>query len=435
MNRNEVKRKYLELKKENKTIKIEKLFPLFDKVFDVVPEDFEDLPYDLFFEISTKRFFIKCPTCKKNKVISYKNSGRDIWNKIINDIDSVCVDCNRQRITAEYSQKVKKAFEKDEDGKYKYKDEEKLRQTHNKSINKINSETKRLLEIYYSNDVDNPEYGKSVKTINRLKIGNKKIIELWNIYRSNDINNKDWYKAKNYCENQFCIINLILKNRAHYWEIYKNNEVSNKDYLVAKEYCEKQIQIMKKCNDKASYFWQIYLNNETYNKDFTIAKEYCEKQTKNLNKNIYVRDSKGYITHINDIPIQEFYDNIQHSKIKFNESDFFVIQTGRTQDSTKRNSLLDDYLVKNNIGWFVYIKFDELGNPLVVGKSGSKLVNCSGCDVSFDKNPDGGPARQYLIDKDLDWDKTQIFIYRCETEQEALSKEIEIGVKYNLFFS
>lgn len=152
-------------------------------------------------------------------------------------------------------------------------------------------------------------------------------------------------------------------------------------------------------------------------------------------KIFYTRNRRGYITHINNIPIQQWYNNIQFQEIKFNELSFFMIPTGRPQNSDQRNSLLDDYLVKNNINWFVYIKFDELGNPLVVGKTGSKFVNSSGCDVTFDKNINGEPARQYLIEKNLDWDKTQIMISKCNSEQESLELEYKIAVKYKLFYS
>lgn len=114
---------------------------------------------------------------------------------------------------------------------------------------------------------------------------------------------------------------------------------------------------------------------------------------------------------------------------------FEFISTGRTQESNNTNSILNSILTSKNIKWFVYIKYDEYGTPLVVGKSGSKLVNISGCDVVFDKNPDGGPARQYLINRNIDWNKTQIAICKCNSEQEAFDKEKEIHDKYGLFYS
>lgn len=156
----------------------------------------------------------------------------------------------------------------------------------------------------------------------------------------------------------------------------------------------------------------------------------------NLNKNsVYSKDLEENITHINYIPIELYIESLKKLPVNFVPEGFKLISTFRSQESNKTNRLLDDYLIKQNITWFTYIKYSENGVPLVVGKSGSKLVNSSGCDVTFDKNSNGGPARQYLIKNNLNWNKTQIAIYICSTEQKALDKEKEIFKKYNLFYS
>lgn len=234
--------------------------------------------------------------------------------------------------------------------------------------------------------------------------------------------------------------------RAHKTRL-KNGFYSNK-FGIAYRFCEKcgketlhNGMICKIChpevlpgNPKTGEIFREKWKDKDYREHMLkILKERWE--TNPILGSPYIRDENGYITHINNISIKEWYSSIQNRFINFNEENFIFIPTGRTQKSNKRNSLLDDYLVKENITWFVYIKFDELGHPLVAGKSGSRLVNSSGCDVIFDRSQYGGPARQYLIENNIDWDKTQIAIYRCDTEKEAYKKEKEIQEKYNLFGS
>lgn len=121
---------------------------------------------------------------------------------------------------------------------------------------------------------------------------------------------------------------------------------------------------------------------------------------------------------------------------------FTIIPTFRDQNSTSwegKREMFEDSLVKQNIKWFVYIKYakniSDKNFPLVVGKSGSKLVNNSGSDVSFSEDPNDGPSRKYLKDNNFEWNKTYIAVYPCETESEAYSKEKEIVMKYKLFES
>lgn len=117
---------------------------------------------------------------------------------------------------------------------------------------------------------------------------------------------------------------------------------------------------------------------------------------------------------------------------------FEMFSTFRTQDSKNwylAKTAFEHNLVKNEVGWFVYIKFDELNKPLVVGKSGSLIVNTKGSDVSFDLNPENGPARRFLIEEGLDWCKTQIAVLKCNSEKEAYRIEKEIQEKYKLFGS
>lgn len=136
-------------------------------------------------------------------------------------------------------------------------------------------------------------------------------------------------------------------------------------------------------------------------------------------------------------------------KTQFVENDFIfdiknkylnakIISTFRSQNSNNwagSKSAFEKSLVEQNISWFVYIKFDENNNPLVVGKSGSLLVNFKGSDISFSTDIGDGPARRYLNEENLNWNKTQILVIPCNSEKEAFKIEKEIQKNYNLFGS
>ena len=80
-----------------------------------------------------------------------------------------------------------------------------------------------------------------------------------------------------------------------------------------------------------------------------------------------------------------------------------------------------------NVGWFVYVKFyvkkDGGIKPLVIGKSGSLLVNMYGSDLSFSIDVNDGPARRFLAEEGLEWCKTQIAVLLVESEEEAYVDE------------
>lgn len=121
---------------------------------------------------------------------------------------------------------------------------------------------------------------------------------------------------------------------------------------------------------------------------------------------------------------------------------FKLYTTFRLQDSEDwygSKQAFEQNLVDDKIYWFVYIKFYINKNkeikPLVVGKSGSLLVNSNGSDVSFSTDINHGPARRFLLEESLDWCKTQAAILPCETEQEALEKEKIFQKEMSLFGS
>ena len=110
-----------------------------------------------------------------------------------------------------------------------------------------------------------------------------------------------------------------------------------------------------------------------------------------------------------------------------------------SKDWSNAKMAFEQDLIDKNILWFCYIKFyiDNLNKllPLVVGKTGSKLVNCNGSDVNFSTDIEHGPARRFLKENNYNWDKTQIIVLPVYSEIEALNIESIIQQKYNLFYS
>ena len=138
------------------------------------------------------------------------------------------------------------------------------------------------------------------------------------------------------------------------------------------------------------------------------------------------------------IPWEEYKAKFSTFNINFElPKGFKIYPTFLTQDSKHENvgGAFEQSLIDEGICWFVYIKFDENNKPLVVGKSGSKLVNISGSDVNFSMKTKDGTSKIFLQENNLNWCKTQIAICPCETEQEALELEGKILKNYNLFGS
>lgn len=145
----------------------------------------------------------------------------------------------------------------------------------------------------------------------------------------------------------------------------------------------------------------------------------------------------------------DFYNNIL--KIKFTRIKrmfwlrfkwkFFIVPTFRTSENSWSGDKIafEQSLVDMGIKWFVYIKFynDPEGNirPLVVGKSGSLLVNSSGSDLNFSTDIGHGPARRFLSKHKLKWNYDIIAIRKCRNEKDAYEKETIIMNKYGLYGS
>ena len=143
------------------------------------------------------------------------------------------------------------------------------------------------------------------------------------------------------------------------------------------------------------------------------------------------------------VPWNDYKEQFKLQNIDFElPKGFKFYPTFRTQDSEDWNcagNAFEQSLIDEKITWFIYIKFyinsENKIKPLVVGKSGSLLVNSNGSDLNFSTNPEDGPARKFLYDIGLNWDKTRIAILKCNTELEALEKEKYYLDKLNLFGS
>ena len=164
-----------------------------------------------------------------------------------------------------------------------------------------------------------------------------------------------------------------------------------------------------------------------------------------MNDILYYFDSKikDYIPWIDyKKQFKTEFNNDFINKVKKDYSNVFMQPTFRNQDSKDwagAKQAFEQSLVENNVYYFCYIKFYiDLNNnmkPLVVGKSGSLNVNTTGSDVSFSTDINDGPARRFLNEEKLQWDKTKILIIPCKTENEAFDIEKFITLKYCLFES
>lgn len=107
-----------------------------------------------------------------------------------------------------------------------------------------------------------------------------------------------------------------------------------------------------------------------------------------------------------------------------------------TGNRTGQNAM-ERELVEKGIGWFVYIKFcigEDGIKPLVVGKTGSLLVNSSGTDINFSINKET-PARVFLKEESKEWYEDEVLVIPVETEKEAYDLETEIFENFDLFMS
>lgn len=230
--------------------------------------------------------------------------------------------------------------------------------------------------------------------------------------------------------------------------LYERNE--NNEIIGV--YCKNHLELIKDFFDfEVTGYFKI--NNELVTKDINEAIKAKEKGLKVIpvyekeynNSNSFCKkdENEVILQPINYIPINIYISQIKKKPVNFVPDGFEIISTGRDQNSIETNSILESKLISLGVTWFVYIKYDENGTPLVVGKSGTKgsikgdgSIKYSSNDIRFDiKEDDCRAARKYLLDNNLDWNKTQIAYKPCNSEKEALDLEIEIFEKYNLFYS
>ena len=262
---------------------------------------------------------------------------------------------------------------------------------------------------------------------------------------------------------RFCSHNCALQYRNRTPEMRK--AVVKMNNSRAKENLNK-IQVCKKCGRKFQSVFPMDICNgcitsET-NKKNAKQEQICKKCGKpfyspfimkigpccnpNLPKlNFITKDNVSYYydQSTNDyIPWEEYKKKFITKKVNVLPDEFELVPTFRTQDSEDWNGskrAFEQNLVDEGIGWFIYVKFyiNRTGEikPLVCGKTGSLNVNTVGTDVIFDYDINSGPARKFLIEEGLEWDKTQIAILRCKSEEEAYENENYYINKLDLFQS
>ena len=111
------------------------------------------------------------------------------------------------------------------------------------------------------------------------------------------------------------------------------------------------------------------------------------------------------------------------------------LETYAEEDSLKPAAEFEDSLVQKNIEHFAYIKFFISGGEkygIVAGKSGSRLVNQVGSDVSFSMNRVDGESRRFLLQKRLSWYKKEVLVFPADNEDEAYQTETDLKEMYGL---
>jgi len=87
----------------------------------------------------------------------------------------------------------------------------------------------------------------------------------------------------------------------------------------------------------------------------------------------------------------------------------------------------DAMLQSHGVRWCTYVKFyrSRRGrvSPLVVGKTGSGLVNATGTDLSFSTDPSHGPARRMLAATRARWHTTYVMVKGAKNANAAYDTE------------
>lgn len=202
---------------------------------------------------------------------------------------------------------------------------------------------------------------------------------------------------------------------------------------------EKEIKRLNSIGFKPSFKTK---NNILYYYDKSINDYiHWEDYKKKFNSKRLTRDIENFIINIKNLDI--FHPKNMGPIGSYDIDDIVqLVPTFRNQDSqdwTGTRNAFEQNLVYLGIEWFTYIKFYINKNgtirPLVVGKSGSSLVNSNGSDVNFSGNIEDVPARRFLIETKTIWDKTQILTIKAKSKKQALFYEWKISEVYGLFES
>lgn len=204
--------------------------------------------------------------------------------------------------------------------------------------------------------------------------------------------------------------------------------------LKASKEIKKQMELGERDNWPGSCGLPNFIaENAHCSKHAECELQYCDRD---LNRYIcWECYKKKFIT--NKDKMLNFMDNVQCEY-----PNAFLQPTFRTQHSLNwrdASAAFKQDLMDKRIKWFSYIKFyihsDDSIKPLVVGKTGTKLVNYMGTDVNFSEDVNYGPSRRFLKESSLTWDKTQILVIPANAERDAFDTEKSIATNYHLFQS
>lgn len=223
--------------------------------------------------------------------------------------------------------------------------------------------------------------------------------------------------------------NSVVKrffNAIHFKLFHKNNKL----YICSWCHCYYQ-------NNKYGYFCSKKCKKlaTKYKNQIFKRNNYCKKHP--LEKRSY--RNQCWSCYKEKFKFAEF--PIIKNKLKLFLHDFKVYPTFRT--STEKwagdKPAFEQFLVDNCVKWFVYIKFYYIKpnkiKPLVIGKSGSLLVNASGSDLNFSTKMEDGPARIFLNYNNYNWCYQIVAIRKCKNEKEAYKIEQKFADKFNLYQS
>lgn len=242
------------------------------------------------------------------------------------------------------------------------------------------------------------------------------------------------------------MLKLIKYNNSYLSFLFNKISWKIKDIIVKKFYYEQYTQYLKRKNEciwcKRIHIKKGYFCSNKCKKLYNSEKYQSFKHNNRCNKHkfeIFTYKNQCWSCYIETFKSKPTPPIKSYISLRFNK--FKIIPTFRTSKESWNGDKIafENFLIKKRIKWFIYIKFYEDKNgrikPIVIGKSGSMLVNYSGSDLNFSTSIKDGPARQFLHLRKLNWHYDNIMIRKCKNEKHAYELETYFMNKFDLFSS